>query len=335
MNKNHLLAVIAIVLVAAGCSDQKFTKTKSGLEYKIIKGSGDKEIKYGNTVKFRAYSYYNDSLMPTPYDSLPQFMEIDSLRLPPDYVTIFKSAKSGDSIVTRIPVDTIMKMNPNLPDFAKKGSFIGYRFKVLDVLTDKAQAQTMQMETMASMRKIDSIQTESQKGVDDKTLQDYLAKNNINAIRTEKGTYVEIQEPGTGPKVDTGKAVSVDYRGMTLEGKVFDQSYDSTGKSVNPFSFVIGERGAIDGWPDGLVYFHEGGKGRLFIPSYLAYGTRGAGGDIAPNTPLVFDVSVLDVFPREEYEKNMEARQKMMQQMQQMQQMQHGGGGQPQQAPGQ
>lgn len=321
MNKTHLFAALAIVVIAAGCTEQKFTKTDTGLEYKILKGSGGKEVKYGNTIKFRAYSYYNDSLMATPYDSLPQFMEIDSMRLPPEYVTIFKSAKSGDSIVTRIPVDTIMKSNPNLPEFAKSGSYIGYRFKLLDVITDKAQAQAMQMETMQSLRRLDSTITENQKGIDDKSLSDYLAKNNIEAVKTPRGTYVEVQEKGSGPKVDTGKAITVDYKGMTLEGKVFDQSYDSTGKSANPYTFIVGKRGAIEGWPDGLVYFNKGGKGRLFIPSYLAYGTRGGpGGAIPPNTPLIFDISVVDVSSGEEYEKKMQAQQQMMQQLQQQMQ---------------
>lgn len=319
MNKIHLFAAIAFIFVAAGCADQNYKKTKTGLEYKVLKGKGDKEVKYGNTLKFRAYSYYNDSLMATPYDTVPQFMEVDSTRLPPDYVTIFKSAKQGDSIITRIPVDTIMKMNPNLPSFAKKGSYIGYRFRILDVITDKAQAQAMQMETMKTLREIDSVTTEKQKGIDDKALQDYLAKNNIQAVKTDKGTYVEVQDPGTGPKVDTGKAISVDYKGMTLEGKIFDQSYDSTGKSVHPYTFIVGPRGAIEGWSDGLIYFHKGGKGRLFIPSYLAYGTRGAGGDIPPNTPLMFDVSVVDVFPKEEYQKKMEAQQQAMRLMMEQQ----------------
>lgn len=331
MNKTIFLAAFSIILLAAaGCTDRKFVKTKTGLEYKIISGSGSKEIKYGNTIKFRAYSYYNDSLMGTPFDSVPQLMEVDSLKLPPEYVTIFRAAKQGDSIVTRIPVDTIMKFNPNLPPFAKKGQFLGYRFKILDVITDPKQAEAMKLETMQTMRRLDSLSSINQKVIDDKTLSDYLAKNNITATKTAKGTYVEIQEPGTGPQVEVGKAITVDYKGMTLDGKVFDQSYDSSGKSVKPFTFMVGERGAIDGWPDGLVYFKQGGKGRLFIPSGLAYGSRGAGADIPANTPLMFEVSVLDVLPAEAYQKRMEEQQKMMQQLQQMQQQ-----NQPQAAPGQ
>ncbi|MEP6582814.1 MAG: hypothetical protein ABJA90_01050, partial [Ginsengibacter sp.] len=131
MNKSIFLAAASILFMVAGCKERKFIKTKNGLEYKIIDGSGGNEIKYGNTIQFKAFSYYNDSLMSTPYDSIPQLMEIDSTKLPPEYIEIFKAAKKGDSIVTRILVDTIMKFN-QVPPFAKKGQFLGYRFKILD-----------------------------------------------------------------------------------------------------------------------------------------------------------------------------------------------------------
>ncbi|MEO6289939.1 MAG: FKBP-type peptidyl-prolyl cis-trans isomerase [Ginsengibacter sp.] len=319
MSKTIFLAAASIIFLAVGCTERNFVKAKNGLEYKIIGGSGDKEIKYGNTIKFTAYSYYNDSLMSTPYDSVPQLMEIDSTKLPPEYVTIFRAAKKGDSIVTRILVDTIMKFG-QVPPFAKKGQYLGYRFKILEVVTDPAQAEAMKQETMQTLRRLDSLNTIKQTEIDDKILSDYLTKNNITATKTAKGTFVEIQNPGTGTPVEPGKAITVDYKGMTLDGKVFDESYDSSGKSVKPFTFVVGQRGAIEGWPDGLVYFKEGGKGRLFIPSSLAYGARGSGPSIPANTPLIFEVSVLKVNSAEEYQNKMMEQQKMMQQLQQMQQ---------------
>ncbi|MEP7231354.1 MAG: FKBP-type peptidyl-prolyl cis-trans isomerase [Ginsengibacter sp.] len=321
MSKSIFLAAATIIFLAAGCTERNFVKAKNGLEYKIVDGDGGKEIKYGNTIKFRAMSYYGDSLMSTPFDSVPQLMEVDSTKLPPEYVAIFKAAKKGDSIVTRILVDSIMKFN-QVPPFAKKGQYLGYRFKILDVITDPAQAAAMKQEMMEELKRMDSVSAIKQQSIDDKTLSDYLSKNNIKATKTEKGTYVEIQDPGTGEQVAVGKAITVDYKGMTMEGKVFDQSYDSSGKSIKPYTFLVGERGAIEGWPDGLVYFKKGGRGRLFIPSRLAYGARGAGPDIPANTPIMFDVSVIDVMPAEAYQKKMQEQQQMMQQLQQMQQQQ-------------
>src|SRR4029079_631504 len=110
MNKAFSLAAI-ILLLTAGCTDLRFKKTKTGLEYRIVSGNGGNEIKYGNAIQFKAYSYYNDSLLSTPYDSVTQVIEIDSTKLPAEYVGIFKSARTGDSIVTRMSTDTIKKFN--------------------------------------------------------------------------------------------------------------------------------------------------------------------------------------------------------------------------------
>jgi FKBP-type peptidyl-prolyl cis-trans isomerase FkpA len=334
MNKSISLVAFAILLFAAGCKDQNFKKTKSGkLEYRSDGGNGA-PVKYGNAIKFQVFQYYSDSLMSSPFDTVAQVIEIDSSKLPPEYIEVFTSAKSGDSVFTRTLITDSMTKSGQLPPFAKAGKYFGFHFKILNVITDPSKVPAIRTASMESMRRIDSVSVIKQKAKDDSILSAYLTKNNIKTTKTAKGTYVEIIEPGSGDAIDSGKAITVDYRGMTLEGKEFDSSYDSTGKSVKPYTFVIGQRGSIEGWSDGLVYFKKGGKGKLFIPSYLAYGSRGAGADIKPNTPLMFDISVVDVLTQDQYRSKMEAQQKQMQeQMKKMQGMQQGKNGGSQQPP--
>ena len=305
MNKVFYLLAAALIIFSTGCQEQRFKKLKGGLEYKIIRGNGDKEIKYGNSLVFRVQQYYNDSLLANTFDTVAQVVEVDSTKLPAEYVEIFKAAKKGDSIIARISTDTV-KLTNALPPFAKEHQFFSYRFKILDVITDPAQVEVAKKKSIDNMRAADSMQRLQQVTIDDKTITDYLTKNNIKAVKTAQGTYVEVQDPGTGEKVDTGKAAAVLYKGMLLDGKIFDQSYDSTGKPTKPFTFLVGQPGAIDGWSDGMVYFNKGGKGRLFIPSGRAYGSRGAGGDIKPNTPIMFEVQIDDVLTKEKYQKEME-----------------------------
>ncbi len=192
--------------------------------------------------------------------------------------------------------------------------------RILDVITDSAAAVSQKTQAINRMMAVDSVMRVNQKVTDDKTLSDRITKENITAVKTAKGTYVEIKNPGTGAAIDSGQAVSVLYKGMTLDGKVFDQSYDSSGKPTRPFTFVIGQRGAIEGWDDGIRMFKKGGSGRLFIPSSLAYGARGAGADIKPNESLMFEIQVVDVVPAEQYRKQMEGQNRLMQQQQMMQQ---------------
>lgn len=318
MYRSIIPAAIFILLACAGCNQARFKKLDSGLEYKIIQGKGDKEIKPGNFVAMTVTQFYNDSLMATPFDSIPQIIQMDSMRVPGEYVRIFFQAKTGDSIVTRITTDTIAKHNP-LPPFAKPGQFFGTRFKIVDVYVSQEDAMKAQNELRTRMMRADSLAMEKSKIDDDKTIQEYLKKNNITAVRTPQGTYVEVIKEGTGTKVDTGMAASVLYKGMLLSGLEFDKSYDSAGNPTQPYTFVVGGMGAIEGWSDGMVYFKEGGEGRLFIPSARAYGTRGSGPDIKPNTPIMFEVKITKVMTADEYRKEQEAQQKQMDALQKAQ----------------
>jgi FKBP-type peptidyl-prolyl cis-trans isomerase len=308
----------AISIFAAGCSDNSFKKTKSGLEYKVFRGNNGTPVKYGNAIKFTLQSFYKDSILATPYDSIPQVLQIDSLRLPPDYIKIFSDVRKDDSVVTKILVDSAMKSG-QVPPFAKKGQYLGFRIKIHDVITDSAAITSATKDVMRRLMKVDSLMMVNQKVKDDQILKDKIAKENINAIKTEKGTYVEINNPGKGMAIDSGKAVTVNYKGMTMDGKIFDQSYDSSGKPTKPYTFLVGERGAIEGMDDGIRLFKKGGSGRLFIPSVLGYGPRGAGGEIKPNESLIFEVQVVDVNNGDDYRVKMEAQNRMMRQMQEMQ----------------
>ena len=74
-------------------------------------------------------------------------------------------------------------------------------------------------------------------------------------------------------------------------GKVFDSSI-SRGE---PITFPLGAGRVIKGWDEGIALMKVGGKAQLVIPPHLAYGERGAGGAIPPNTTLVFDVELVSV----------------------------------------
>lgn len=324
MNKS-IYWLAAIVILVSSCKDNNYKKSTNGLEYKIVSGNGSTKVNLGNTIKFTVVGYYKDSALLTGYDSVPQLLVIDSINLPPNYMSIFTKAKKGDSIITRILIDTLLKYTPQIPPFAKKGNYLSTHIKVIDVFTDSAVITREKTQYMATMQKLDKDMKAAQKEKDDKSLNDYLTKNNITAQKTSKGTYVQIENPGMGEAVDSGKAVTVNYKGMTLEGQGFDSSYDpsGSGKAIKPFTLIIGQRGAIEGMDDGLKMFKKGGKGKLFIPSTLGYGPRGAGGVIKPNQNLVFNVEIVDIQPGAAYAKKMEEKNKQMQEQQQrMQQMQ-------------
>lgn len=100
----------------------------------------------------------------------------------------------------------------------------------------------------------------------------------------------QIVKEGAGKVAEDGMIAVVHYTGTFLDGRKFDSSLDA-GK---PFSFVVGAGQVIKGWDIGVRGMKVGEKVKLLIPSEMAYGDRGVG-PIPPNTPLAFEVELLDV----------------------------------------
>ena len=118
-------------------------------------------------------------------------------------------------------------------------------------------------------------------------LAENAAKPGITTLPS--GLQYEVLTRGTGPKPTLGSSVTTHYHGTLINGTVFDSSY----QRGQPATFPV--NGVIAGWTEALQLMPEGSKYRLYIPSDLAYGKRGAGRDIPGDTALIFDVELLKV----------------------------------------
>ncbi len=114
-------------------------------------------------------------------------------------------------------------------------------------------------------------------------------KNKEGVVTTTSGLQYKVLKKGDGPKPQDNDRVTVHYRGTLLDGTEFDSSY----KRGNPATFQV--NGVIRGWTEALQLMNVGSKYQLFIPSDLAYGARGAGRKIGPNSTLIFDVELLGI----------------------------------------
>ena len=119
----------------------------------------------------------------------------------------------------------------------------------------------------------------------EKEIVDYIAKNNLNAQKSDTGLYYVITEPGTGKQPTASSDVRVAYKGYFTSGKIFDQS--------KPEGIDFGLYQVIKGWTEGIQYFKEGGSGVLLVPAHLGYGNGRPG--IPGGSVLVFDVKLIAV----------------------------------------
>lgn len=309
---NYLLIVITALVVTAGCNKVSYKKTKSGLLYKVVPAKGkDSLIKNGQIVKFHVFAKLEDSVLYTSYGKVPAYAKVQLSEKPPyNLMEILTMMRKGDSAVTVQLVDTLMKQGMQLPPNAKKGGRITTTFRILEVFAydsiamadyntemekDRPRAMKEQQEQMAKEQKARDDQQQKdveqweKSGEAAKEIQDiegYLAAKKINAQKTGKGTFVVIQQQGTGAAVVPGKYINVKYTGKIL-------TTDSTFES-GAYPFQLGKDGVITGWVEGLQLFKQGGKGTLYIPGFLAYGANpGPGG--SPFEALKFDVEILEV----------------------------------------
>ena len=127
---------------------------------------------------------------------------------------------------------------------------------------------------------------------DNKTLgREFMEQNakNDSVVQTQSGLQYMVLKEGTGAKPSATDTVTVHYTGKLLDGTVFDSRVERG----EPATFALDQ--VIPGWTEGLQLMSEGSEYRLFIPSELAYGSKGAGDKILPNATLIFDVQLIKV----------------------------------------
>lgn len=134
---------------------------------------------------------------------------------------------------------------------------------------------------------VENPQTQAE--IDKNTILKYAMDNKLKVKSTDSGIYYVMEKEGEGDAHPTmASNITAHYHGTLLDGTVFDSSVDRG----QPFNFQLGR--VVKGWQEAIPMLKKGGKGKFIIPSGLAYGARGAGGKIGPNSVLIFDIELID-----------------------------------------
>ena len=144
------------------------------------------------------------------------------------------------------------------------------------------------------MRQIKAKSMEKEFGPNKKAGEDFLAKNaKAEGVQVlPSGVQYKVLKEGTGAVPSDTSLVKVNYEGKTLEGKVFDSSYQRN----QPANFRANQ--VIKGWTEALTHMPAGSVWEVYIPQELAYGERQQGSDIKPFSMLIFKIELLEVDPK-------------------------------------
>lgn len=120
---------------------------------------------------------------------------------------------------------------------------------------------------------------------------DFLAENagKAGVVALPSGLQYQVLKSGSGEQPGPQDTVRVHYHGTLIDGNVFDSSVERG----EPVEFPLA--GVVPGFSEALSNMHVGDHWRVFLPSELAYGQRGAGSDIGPNEALIFEIELLDI----------------------------------------
>jgi len=152
-------------------------------------------------------------------------------------------------------------------------------------------AQTIMREFTANVNKKQEEQSQiaGKKNLNEgvKFLEENKKKDGI--VTTESGLQYQVLKKGDGPVPTKEDKVKTHYKGTLTDGTEFDSSHKRGEPAVFPVT------GVIKGWTEALQIMNVGSKYKLFVPSELAYGQRGAGQMIGPNSVLIFEIELLGI----------------------------------------
>jgi FKBP-type peptidyl-prolyl cis-trans isomerase len=283
------LAVILLVVFASlACSSKYpgFDKTDAGLYYKLYKVSKDTvkpkvgdwvTLDYKLIVKVKSKDSTLLDSRKTPQGSV-------RLQIPPsdykgDLYSGMEMMSAGDSAVFIIPADSLFKhtfKQPSRPPFVDSNSVVQF-FVHLKMVENPADL----------------------KKKEDESLSKYLQSNNITAPPTPSGIYFLETEKGKGMKIDSGVMVKIQFTVSLIDGKqIF-----STHERAEPIEFEYGKRFDTKGLEEAVAMMTKGGKAKVIVPSALAFGEQGRGTLVPAFSTLLYDVEIVDVRTKAEFDK--------------------------------
>ena len=293
--KKLVLAISAVALMAGAVSCGKKAASYGASE----KALGDSlATSFGNMMGQR----FAEQLQQMQASNNPDFDKIDKSEILRGIETVVSSDTSNLSFLTGIQIGMQMMntvMGGTQSGVPVDGAKLTAAFKAgleadsLNIPQAQAEFQGLQMKVQTLGERKAAVAAAAASEANGKAGSAYIDSikaADSSVTTTESGLSVKIDNPGEGNKVTKADNVKLNYKGMTIDGNVFDET------KCNPLEMKAGN--FIPGFTEGLEMLGKGGKATLYIPGNLAYGDAGVPQiNIGPNSTLIFEVEVVDIIP--------------------------------------
>jgi FKBP-type peptidyl-prolyl cis-trans isomerase FkpA len=290
-----LICFVVISMVACGQTGEKEMITPSGFPYTHSK-VGTEKVNPGDFISFTLKIEGSDGRV---LQDLPEGPNMPIMQMPTaenplsqtnPILEAMEEASLGDTFVITMPIDSLPNVKSN-PQFAGL-EYLRYTSVVIDI-QDEAARKAADEEKRLEVEAAIAANAKRIPEIDEMlitTVKDYKS-GKLKTETLDSGLKYVIHNPGDGVQAENGKQVSVDYYGVTMDNKMFDNSF----RRGSPYTFTLGRGEVIKGWDLGIPLLKTGGSATLFIPYQLAYGEAGSPPNIGPKAELVFYVELKDV----------------------------------------
>jgi FKBP-type peptidyl-prolyl cis-trans isomerase FkpA len=297
MKKFAIIVSLVLAIAIQVKAQDSFVHTPKGALVKIVTTNPGDKIKLNDVVAFDVIQKTDkDSILFSSYAlGHPIKIQVQASQNVGDLMDVLPLCAAKDSAYVKIPSDSVFKGHEQeRPLFLPKGSNLVFTIKIVKI------------QSLADAIAEKNAALESMKAAEITALDKYVTDHKLVVKTTPSGLRYFITQPSLKQKPLSGDTLLVNYTGRTLDGKVFDSSIQADaqkaglnqpGRNYEPLPVVVGQGTVIKGWDEGLLLLNEGSKAELIIPSGLAYGAEGSGPDIAPYSPLIFDVELVKIKP--------------------------------------
>jgi FKBP-type peptidyl-prolyl cis-trans isomerase FkpA len=281
--------LVALTMLACSSKYAGYDKTDTGLYYKLFKVSKDTvKAKVGDWVSLKMRYAYKDSIL---FDSKSAMGNPIRFQLPPsefkgdiyEGIRMLSPGDSADFIVNADSLFTKTFRQPKRPAFIDSNSVVHFFITLLTV------------DSPSSMMK-----------KEEEALKKYIEDKKITVAPTSSGLYFIETVQGKGMKIDTGCWVKAHFKVSLIDGKQVFSSYDRG----EPMQFECGKRFDTPGFEEGIVKMLKGGKATLIVPSKIAFGEMGRGAMVPPYSTIIYELEVVDVQSKADYDKQQSVEKK-------------------------
>ncbi len=297
---SKIIAAVIILLGFMACKSKSpiegFELTDGGTCFKVHKTGKGTELPKDSEVVFMTMKFVNldDSVLfdftINPQTGEPYGLSMKKAEFKGDLYDMIRRFHIGDSVTCYMELDTLVKYYPRefkLPKPLDTMKYAGFSFR-LDSIWSSAKLNDMRkkyeemaakeqakqkaiQDTLGPMQARAREKEPKLKEEDAKLLKKYLADNKISAKPDEKGIYFIEKNPGTGEVIQPGTPIGVRYKGMFLDGSIFDTN-TLLPDVQDPLRFRAGIDPMVEGFTSVCLRMRKGGKVLCILPPAMGYG---------------------------------------------------------------